>query len=316
MPAVGWSTTSSRTSRSWCTSDGQAPRPWQRLVALVRLTHPFPSLLNAIATAAIATLAGGPPEVAIRLGGSMLALQGSIGALNDALDAPIDSGRKPGKPIPRGLATSGAAIVLAAVLLGVGLVLSAPSGAPTLLVAIGGVACGYAYDLGLGRTALSWLPLVVALPLLPIHAWLGATGSLPPGLVALAPAAALAGASLAIANALVDLERDQAGRRPTIVVRLGRRWAWTVHVLLILALALVALVAAPRGIGPPVAGLAVGGLDVGELALAAGFGLLGIGAVLTGASRPTVRERGWELEAIGVAGVGLGWLAGAGGLAS
>ncbi len=276
-------------------------------MAVVRLAHPFPSLLNAAATVGIATIAGGPPEVALRLGASMLALQASIGALNDAVDAPIDSARKPGKPIPRGLATSGGATALAATALVVGLGLSAPSGIPTVLVALGGVACGYAYDLGLARTAWSWLPLVVALPLLPIHAWLGATGHLPPGLVILLPAAVVAGGLLALANAVVDVERDAAAGRPTIAVRLGRRRAWLAQALLTTALSIVVVIAAPRVTAAP----AVIGLPLGDAALGAGLAFLGIGAIVAAHPRPAIRERGWELEAIGVAIVGLGWLLGA-----
>jgi 4-hydroxybenzoate polyprenyltransferase len=281
-----------------------------RLAALARLAHPFPSLLNALVTAAIASIAGAAPEVALRLGGSMLALQASIGALNDALDAGIDSGRKPGKPIPRGLATSTEATGIAVLALVAGLALSAPSGLPTLLVALAGVGCGYAYDVGLGRTALSWLPLVVALPLLPIHAWLGATGSLPPGLATLAPAAILAGASLAIANGIVDAERDLAGGRPTIVVRLGRSRAWLVHGALAVGLASVAVVGAPRGGTTPV----LGGLAVGEIAIGLGLGLVAVGAAVLRRPEAGLRERGWELEAIGVGLVGVGWLVGSAGL--
>lgn len=233
----------------------------------------------------------------------MLALQASIGALNDAVDAPIDTGRKPGKPIPRGLATSWGAIALAGLGLALGLALSAPSGAPTVLIAIAGVACGYAYDLGLGRTAVSWLPLVVALPLLPVHAWLGATGGVPPGLTALIPAAVLAGAALAIANGLVDVERDLAGRRPTIVARLGGRRAWWVLFGLTAGLAGIALTTAPR--------TAAGGPGWVEVGIALGLGCLGLGVVVLRHRNPAVRERGWELAAVGVAGLGISWLAGA-----
>ena len=235
----------------------------------------------------------------------MLALQASIGALNDAVDAPVDSGRKPGKPIPRGLATSQGAVALAGLGLATGLILSAPSGVPTLLVALGGVACGYAYDLRLGRTALSWLPLVIALPLLPIHAWLGATGTIPPGLATLTPAAVLAGAALAIGNGLVDVERDAAGSRPTIVVRLGAGRAWRVLVGLTVGIAGIAIVAAPRTAG--------GGLGLAELGIGAGLVSLGLGVAVLRHHSATVRERGWELAAVGVAGIGIGWLAGAAG---
>ena len=79
----------------------------RRVGALVRLSHPFPSLLDGLATAAFALLAGGDPATAVRLGVSMTALQVSIGVLNDVIDAPRDAGHKPGKPIPAGLVSPG-----------------------------------------------------------------------------------------------------------------------------------------------------------------------------------------------------------------
>jgi hypothetical protein len=57
--------------------------------------------------------------------------------------------------------------------------------------------------------------------------------------------------------------------------------------------AVVAAFRALRGLGVP----------LGALAIVAGVELLGAG-------RPSLRERGWELEGIGTAVVGLGWLAG------
>ena len=93
-----WSRTSTRSS----TSDAAAPSRGRVavLAGFVRLTHPFPSLLDGIVVAAIALIAGGEVGTAVALGVSMTALQGSIGTLNDIVDAPRDRGMKPGKPIP------------------------------------------------------------------------------------------------------------------------------------------------------------------------------------------------------------------------
>jgi 4-hydroxybenzoate polyprenyltransferase len=231
----------------------------------------------------------------------MLALQFSIGALNDLVDAGADTSRKPGKPIPRGAVRFGeaAAIVIAAAI--VGLALSAASGLATLGAAVAGLACGYAYDLRLSRTPWSWLPLAVGLPILPIHAWLGAAGAVPAGLLGLVPLGVLAGASLSLGNGLVDAERDQASGRRSAVVLAGRDRAWTAHAVGLLGvLGLVWML----GPGPP-------GLEA-AWSLAAGAGsLLVLGGVgLTRGTRPAVRERGWELEAVGVALVGAAWIAG------
>lgn len=322
---VGSSSTSCPISRSSCTSEGPGGAPWLlRVAGLVRLGHPFPSLLNSVATAAVAALAGADPGTALRLGLSMLALQLSIGALNDLVDAPLDAIEKPRKPLPSGLVSRPAALVLTVAGLLAGLVLSVPSGPGTVAVAAAGAALGYAYDLRLSRTTLSWLPLSLALPLLPIHAWLGATGAIPPGLLTLVPAAVLAGAALAIANGLVDVERDARVARRAIAVELGPGRAWAIHAGLLVVVAVLAVLVAPGvpstvpsqggagpSVGPGAAGLSLDALRVLRSAgVALGAALLGLGALALKATRPALRERGWELEAVGVAGIGIGWLAG------
>ena len=240
----------------------------------------------------------------------MLALQVSIGALNDRIDAPVDAAEKPAKPIPAGLVSRRAAVALAVAGLAIGLLLSAPSGPATVAVALGGVGLGYLYDLRLSRTPWSWVPLSLALPLLPLHAWLGATGSVPPGLVALVPTAVLAGAGLAVANGLVDIERDGRAGHRTIAVQLGRRRAWIVQTVLLMFVGVLAIVAAP-GAPPDPPGLELGTLRFLRLAgVGIGLAALALGALALASGRAGLRERGWELEALGVAGVGIAWLAG------
>ncbi len=280
------------------------------LAGFVRLVHPFPSLLCAIATGTIATLAGADQPTAGRLFVAMLGIQISIGALNDIVDAPLDAAHKPRKPIPSALVARRAAGLVAAGGGAAGIVLSAISGPATAVAAIGCLALGYAYDLRLSRTALSWLPLSLALPLLPMHAWLGATNVVPVGLLLLVPVGVLAGGGLAIANGLADVERDTLANRRTIAVRLGARRAWLVQTIALASAGALAVLAAPD-VPSGLAGdtpdllriLRFGGVALGVIALAAG-------AVAIASPRATLRERGWELEAIGVAGLGIGWLAG------
>lgn len=261
-------------------------------------------------TGTLAAVAGGDLPTATRLALSMLALQASIGALNDRVDAPLDAAGKPAKPIPAGLASRRDALALTGGGLVAGILLSAPSGAATLAVAVGGVGLGYLYDLRLSRTPWSWLPLALALPLLPLHAWLGVTGNAPPGLVTLIPTAILAGAALAIANGLVDIERDARADRPTIAVRLGRGQAWIVQAALFGIVGGLAVFVAPA-VPPDAVGTDLGAFRALRL-VGVGIGLvaLGLGALVLAATRASVRERGWELEALGVAATGLGWLAG------
>jgi 4-hydroxybenzoate polyprenyltransferase len=271
---------------------------------VLRLSHPFPSALNGLATAGLALLAGGSWAIAMRLGLAMLALQASIGALNDLRDARADAIGKPSKPIPAGLVRPRTAQTLGVAALVLGLLLTWPSGPAAIAIAVLGVGCGYAYDLWLKPTPLSWLPLAVALPLLPAFAWVGAGAGLPPAYTLLVPLAIAAGAGLALANALADVERDRGAGLVNVVVRLGPSLAWRVHVGLHLVVITVAFA---------LLGL-VGGRGPGVMLALVGAGLLSGGALLSRGGGAPRRERAWELEAIGVAVLGVGWLAATAGL--
>jgi 4-hydroxybenzoate polyprenyltransferase len=249
----------------------------------------------------------------VRLFVAMLGIQVAIGALNDVVDAPLDAVGKPRKPIPAGLVARRAGLAIAGGGALVGLGLSLMSNAATLVVGAACLGLGWVYDLRLSRTALSWLPLALALPLLPLHAWLGAVGAAPPAVLALVPVGVLAGTGLALANGIVDVERDASAGRVGLVVMLGRARAWLAQTVLLTIAAGLALVLSPGGapadgrVGGVLSVLRVGGLTLG-------CGALVGGAVILRAARTGVRERGWELEALGVAGLGIGWLAGASGL--
>jgi 4-hydroxybenzoate polyprenyltransferase len=233
----------------------------------------------------------------------MFTLQASIGSLNDLADIERDRGRKPGKPLPRKLISLSMARIAFAASLAAGLVLSLAAGSAVLVVALAGLAAGYAYDLRLKASRWSWLPFAVGIPLLPVFAWLGATGAIPAAFLALIPLAILAGAALALANELADDERDREAGVETSVGVLGQVRAWRLGALL---QAIVALIAGGSliGAGAPVVAL---GVADGSIALTM------IGLVLGRSARPATRERGWEIQAIGLGGLALAWI---GGLAS
>ena len=229
----------------------------------------------------------------------MVALQAGIGATNDLVDAPRDAGHKPGKPIPAGLVSRGTARLLAigAFVAGVALAVGF-GGLAGGIVALLVIAVGLAYDLRLKGTAWSWLPFAVGIPILPVFGWLGASGELPIAFVVLIPAAVAAGAALAIANALVDVERDLAVGSGSIAVALGPTRAWSVHAAL---LVLVGLAASASVL--PLGGSAGMGLAVLMAAT------VPIAAAIAGRGGPPARrERAWELEAVGVAILGITWL--------
>jgi 4-hydroxybenzoate polyprenyltransferase len=249
--------------------------------------------------AAVAIVAGVAPALALQLGASMMALQGSIGALNDLHDAPMDAGRKPGKPIPAG---SVSVPVARAVVVGgaaIGIALAALVDLRIAALGVVVLAIGYGYDLLAKGTAWSWLPFAVGIPILPVYGWLGAAGSLPSFFTALVPMAMLAGAALAIANARADLERDRAAGTVSAATRLGLEGSWRLQAVLWATAAAVGLGwVAFRGVG--LAGVAP---------FAAAAGLI---AVVVGWSRrrdPGGRERAWEFEATLTALALLAWLA-------
>ena len=265
----------------------------------VRLTHPFPSLLDGLVAAVAALAAGGDAATGVRLGASMVLMQASVGALNDLIDAPSDAGRKPGKPIPAGLVRPAAAGWVAAVAGVTGVLLAVPSGWATVVLALVLLGLGYAYDVWFKGTAWSWLPFALAIPLFPTYGWLGAAGSLPPIWAVLLPTAMLAGAGLAVANAMVDVERDRAAGLASVAIRLGRDRAALVNVsLLAVVWVLAAVTMGLAGQLVPWVLAAIGG---GAVALA--------GWRLLQRDEPATRERGWEAEAVGVAVLAAGWLA-------
>jgi 4-hydroxybenzoate polyprenyltransferase len=228
----------------------------------------------------------------------MTAMQFAIGALNDLVDAPRDLGRKPGKPLPAGAVEPGLVRAIIVVGLAVGLGLSALSGPFVFAVAFAGLATGFAYDLRLKGTPWAWMAYAVGIPLLPLYAWLGASGALPSAFVVLVPLASVAGAAVAISNALVDVDRDRAARTMTPAVVLGPPRAWR----LLAALQLILGAAALSSLA------ALGGGGLGVVLAVAGVGLAWLGVGVQRDVSASIRERGWELQAVGIATLAAGWV--------
>ncbi|MDO8485316.1 MAG: UbiA family prenyltransferase [Candidatus Limnocylindrales bacterium] len=252
----------------------------------------------------MALIAGADQATAARLGVAMVALQASIGALNDLVDAPTDASRKPGKPIPTGLVSVGVARAVVAIGAALGLLLAAPSGPVVVALAVAGLGIGYGYDLRAKGTPWSWLPFALGIPLLPVFGWFGAAGRLPSAFALLVPAAMAAGAALAIANARADLERDAAAGLESVAIRLGSDRAWVVQAALLAVVVLVVLGSLWLRGAPP---LAVVGTVSATLLIAGGL-------VLGRRGAPDRRQQAWEIEAVGVALLAVAWLAGFGDL--
>jgi 4-hydroxybenzoate polyprenyltransferase len=199
----------------------------RRLVGGLRLLHPFPSTMNAVATLVFAALAlGAPPSVrtAALLTGAIFASQAAIGSANDWADRDLDRATKPGKPLAVGLVAPWCALLILGVALVIAALCAAQFGLASLLLVATGTGLGLAYDLWLKRTPASWLPYLLAIPLEPIWVWT-ALGRFTPRLLWLYPLGATLLLALHLANALADLSGDTAAGVGGLAQRLGRRRA-------------------------------------------------------------------------------------------
>jgi 4-hydroxybenzoate polyprenyltransferase len=262
-------------------------------------------VLDGLVSGSIAALAGGPLDLAIRIGLAMTLLQLGIGTVNDLVDAPRDAGRKAGKPIPAGLVSPSGAVVLAGGCFAIGLVLATTISAAMGALALVVIAIGLAYDLRLKGTAWSWLPFALGIPILPVFGWVGATGGLDPLFAILLPTAVAAGAALAIGNGLVDVERDQAAGVSSIAIALGSRTAARTGVALTATIWILAWASA-LGDGVSWAAVAVVAV-VGLVPLAATGWATRVAGPEPGAV--ATRERLWQAEAVGLAILVTAWLA-------
>jgi 4-hydroxybenzoate polyprenyltransferase len=266
------------------------------VAGLARLVHPFPSALDAAVTVALALLAGASGGRALLLGASMLAIQLSIGTFNDLLDLPADAVAGRSKPLVDGRVGARPALGVGVACGLAGLVLAGFAGLATGLVACAGYGIGLAYDLRLKASPWSWLPYAAGIPLLPVFAWIGATGELPVPILVLAGLGVLGGASLAIANALADAERDTASRTTTVATALGRPRAIRLGALLALLVAGITTTSA----------FALAGWIPGTWVTAAGAAGIVAGLMLGFKGR---LQRAWEVQAIGLAILAAGWVA-------
>jgi 4-hydroxybenzoate polyprenyltransferase len=266
------------------------------LFGLLRLVHPFPSALDAAVAFVLAMLAGASGGRAAVLATAMLAIQFSIGAVNDLVDAPADAAAGRSKPVVDGRVSFALAVGAAASLGPAGLVTATLVSPAAGLIALVGYGVGLAYDLRFKASAWSWLPYAAGIPLLPVYAWVGATGRLPAPILGLAGLGVLGGAALAIANSLADRERDATSRTPTVATALGRTRSIWLGALLDLTVGGVAAISAVAVAGP-VPGTWLAWAGAATLAAGVAAGVRGH------------LQRAWEVQAIGLGVLAAGWVA-------
>ena len=191
------------------------------------LPHAVPILVVMTATAAFAVVAaGGRPGLGslVCLLGAMFGGQIAVGAVNELVDADLDAVAKPNKPIPAGLVSRRGARTVAIVGLILMALFSLRFSVEAFALCALGTSVGLAYSVWFKRTIWSWVPYLIALPLLPIWVWT-ALSTVKPGLFAIYPIGAVAVVAVQIAQSLPDAETDKAARVETLAVALGPKRA-------------------------------------------------------------------------------------------
>lgn len=234
------------------------------MLGLLRACHPEPALTVTVLVTALAATAGRGPLGCLLVASAVLTGQLSVGWCNDRLDRERDiAAGRADKPLATGDLAGSTVSRAAATALALCVPLSLASGALAGAAHLTGVAAAWAYNLGVKRTALSWLPYALGFGLLPAFVTLGLPGHpWPPGWIV--GAGALLGVGAHLTNVLPDIEDDLRAGVRGLPHRLGRRRARAVAAGLLLG-ACAALVFGPPGtVGPAGwAALAVtGGLSV------------------------------------------------------
>lgn len=197
---------------------------WRQVVhGYMVLPHAVPIVVVMTATAAFALIASRGWPGAGPMSWLLLAMFGgqlAIGAVNEIVDADLDALTKPDKPIPAGLVSRRGAwtvVIVGCLLMAF---FSLQFTLTVFLVCALGTGVGVAYSVWFKRTIWSWIPYLVALPLLPIWVWL-ALSEVDPGLYAIYPIGAAAVIAVQIAQSIPDVEADARGGVRTLAVALG-----------------------------------------------------------------------------------------------
>jgi 4-hydroxybenzoate polyprenyltransferase len=210
-----------------------------RAVALVRAAHAPPTIAVTAFATSLAATSGRDLAGTVLVAAAVLTGQLSIGWCNDLVDRDRDrAAGRTDKPIASG-AVSATAVQLACGLAATACIpLSLTSGWRAGLCHLIGVAGGWAYNLGLKRTLLSWLPYAMSFALLGAFLSYGLPGHPAPHGWVLA-AGALLGVGAHFLNVVPDVEADRLAGVNGLPQRLGAARARTGGAVLLAASAAV-----------------------------------------------------------------------------
>ena len=218
-----------------------------RATALLRASHPEPGLAVTVLAVLLATTWDASIGTTALVGLAALSGQLTVGWSNDLVDRERDrlSGR-PDKPVATGLLSTASVRAAIAVTLPVSAVASLSLGWRAGLLHLVLVAMGWAYNLGLKRTAFSWLPYAACFGCLPVVVSLAARDE--PGPLWTVVAGALLGTGAHLVNAVPDLEDDRRTGVRGLPHRLGARRSIDVATVLMLTGTVVTLVVPVGGV--------------------------------------------------------------------
>jgi 4-hydroxybenzoate polyprenyltransferase len=224
------------------------PSRGRALLGLALATHAGPTVAVTTVATLLGVAAGVGPGRTVLLCVAVLAGQASIGWSNDWLDASRDRAvARADKPVVQGAVRPGtlrtAALSAAAVAVVASLLLGFAPGLLLLVL----VASGWAYNLGLKRTAASVVPYGTGFGALPAGVVAAAPGAPVPPWWLVAAGAAL-GAAAHFANVAPDLEDDLATGVRGLPHRLGAIGSAVAGAVLLGAAAALLVVGPP---GPP-----------------------------------------------------------------
>lgn len=218
--------------------------------ALARTSHPGPAVAVTLAATLLAVAWGADTGTALLVAAAALAGQLTVGWSNDLVD--LDRDRRVGrrdKPLATGEVSASTVRAATAVT-----IVAAVTASMALGVRAGGlhvllVATGWAYNLGLKRTVLSWLPYAVCFGGLPVVVSLAVRGDEGQGWAVLA--GALLGTGAHLVNAVPDLEDDRLTGVVGLPHRLGAQRSVDVATGMLLAGSVVTAVVPVGGVDVP-----------------------------------------------------------------
>lgn len=220
-----------------------------RALALLRACHPEPTAAVTALVTVLAAASGRGPTACVLIGTAVLCGQLSVGWCNDLVDTARDTAAgRTDKPLAAGTAARGAVAAAAACALAACVPLSLAAGPAAGAAHLTGVAAAWAYNLGVKRTAASWVPYALAFGLLPAFVTLGLPGRPWPPAWAMA-AGALLGVGAHFTNVLPDIDADLAAGVRGLPQRLGRRRTRALAPLPLLAASAVLVLGPPGPVG-------------------------------------------------------------------